>query len=127
MSNGILKNPFDLFKDIDKKLKEKIEIDRILVDIASAIILYRVENNLSQKELAKKLDMTQAMISKLESGDYNPTVKMLVEISNKLDLIFNLEFGSKNTEQKVVYESPTIINIDREYGVLASWWMWIML
>ncbi|EHR36009.1 helix-turn-helix domain-containing protein [Helcococcus kunzii] len=120
MSNGILKNPFDLFKDIDKKLKEKIEIDRILVDIASAIILYRVENNLSQKELAKKLDMTQAMISKLESGDYNPTVKMLVEISNKLDLIFNLEFGSKNTEQKVVYESPTIINIDREYGVLAS-------
>lgn len=37
--------------------------------------------------------ITQAMVSKLESGDYNPSIKMLFEIAQKLSWNFKIEFN----------------------------------
>ncbi|MGV8145202.1 MAG: ATP-binding protein [Alkaliphilus sp.] len=48
------------------------------------------ENNLTQKQLADKLSVSQAMVSKLESGEYNPTVELLFKISKKLDWKFGV-------------------------------------
>lgn len=62
-----------------------IEYHEILLTISNALKEYRKENNLSQKKLAELLGESQAMISKLEAGKYNPTIKMLYEISKKLD------------------------------------------
>ena len=75
----------------------------MLVDISCEFIKYRASNNLTQKELAEKLGMTQAMISKLESGDYNPTVKMLFEIAQKLGWEFNLKFACNNESSYYQY------------------------
>lgn len=79
------------FLDLSKKeIKENPEIDTILEKeeifyaISESIIKYRKENKITQKELAKKLQVNQTMISKLESGNYNPTFKMVYEISRKL-------------------------------------------
>lgn len=85
----------EFFNDADTELKRELEIADMLVEISCAFIKYRVNNNLTQKDLAEKLGITQAMVSKLESGDYNPTVKMLFEIAQKLDWKFNLTFTSQ--------------------------------
>jgi DNA-binding XRE family transcriptional regulator len=64
----------------------------IYYKISTAIFKYRLNHNLSQKKLAEKLGVTQAMVSKLESGDYNYTIEQLWKISSKLGLQFDVIF-----------------------------------
>lgn len=101
-----LGNPYELIDEIaDDEEKKYFELDDILVDIAVSLINYRVKNNLTQKDLAQKLGCTQAMVSKLESGEYNPTIEQLWKISSALGLDFKVIFKEK--EQKVtVWDVP---------------------
>ena len=66
------------------KIDEILEYEEILFEISNSIKKYRKNNKLTQKQLAKKLEMDQVMISKLESGCYNPTFKQMHKISRKL-------------------------------------------
>ncbi len=106
--NDILKNPWHIFNDVDKETKQEFELSDILVDIACKIINYRLDNNMTQKDLANKLDITQAMVSKLESGEYNPSIEFLFKISKKLDWRFGLTFEGNHTDISVQY------NIEKE-------------
>ncbi|NLI69749.1 MAG: helix-turn-helix transcriptional regulator [Firmicutes bacterium] len=65
----------------------------IYYKISTAIFDHRIGKNLSQTQLANKLGVTQAMVSKLESGDYNYSVEQLWKVSQKLGLklIISLE------------------------------------
>ncbi|MBQ9279974.1 MAG: helix-turn-helix transcriptional regulator [Clostridia bacterium] len=80
-----LYNPFDdeIKSDISG-IKEELDYQMILAEISYVVLKYRKEHDLTQKELAEKLGMKQSMISKLESGEYNPTLKQLHKISMKL-------------------------------------------
>ncbi|WP_027400253.1 helix-turn-helix transcriptional regulator [Anaerovorax odorimutans] len=97
----ILKNPWDLFNDIDEETKQEFELSNILVDIACKIINYRLDHNMTQKDLASKLDITQAMVSKLESGEYNPSIEFLFRISKKLDWKFELNFEENYNDTSI--------------------------
>lgn len=67
-----------------------LEYEQILLSISKAISNYRRKYKLTQKELASRLNVNQVMISKLERGNYNPTVKLLHSISRKLTDSSNL-------------------------------------
>ncbi len=56
----------------------------ILASIASAFIKYRSKYNLTQKMLADKLGISQVMISRIENGEWNLSMKKLVEYAKKL-------------------------------------------
>lgn len=71
-------------KEDTSKIDEILEYEEILFEISESLKKYRKENNLTQKQLAKVLEIDQVMISKLESGNYNPTFKQLHKISRKL-------------------------------------------
>ena len=105
-SNDILQNPWDIFDCIDEETKQEFELSDILVDIACKIINYRLDNNLTQKELADKLEITQAMVSKLESGEYNPSIGFLFKIARKLGWKFQLIFEENYVEQVLQYDIP---------------------
>ncbi len=70
---------------------EKDGLYEIYYQISTAIFNYRLKNNLSQKKLAKILGVTQAMVSKLESGDYNYTIEQLWKVSQKLGFKLSVE------------------------------------
>ncbi|MEQ2130139.1 helix-turn-helix transcriptional regulator [Caldanaerobacter subterraneus KAk] len=65
------------------------------------IFEFRIKNNLTQKQLAEKLGITQSMVSKLESGQYNPTVEQLWRISKKLGWNFKIIFGEEDGKPQI--------------------------
>jgi len=95
MEKKMLIDAYSFFDGEKDEFKQKMAVEDMLVDIACEFINYRVKNKMSQKDLADKLQITQAMVSKLESGEYNPTVKMLFEIAQKLSWKFNIQFESR--------------------------------
>lgn len=54
-------------------------------DIIHAIIRKRIKDDMTQAQLAKKMRTGQATISRLESGNYNPSVKFLRRLAKALD------------------------------------------
>jgi len=49
------------------------------------LIRKRIEKGLSQEELAERVGTRQSAISRLESGRYNPSFKVLRKVAQALD------------------------------------------
>lgn len=106
MSDKNLKPAIDFLNEFaSNEAKERFELDDILYDISMRIFNYRTENKLSQKVLANKLEVTQAMISKLESGQYNPSIEQLWKISKKLNLKFTVSLDPKENNETDVWDT----------------------
>ena len=63
---------------------DDIETVEAMKERAARFIEYRKESNTTQTELAEKIGVNQTMISKIESGKYNPTFKQIYKISRRL-------------------------------------------
>jgi transcriptional regulator with XRE-family HTH domain len=50
-------------------------------DFIRQIIQARKEQNLTQAELAKRCNMKQSNISRLESGEYNPSLEFMAKVA----------------------------------------------
>jgi len=87
-------NHSDLKKQLLQNPEVKSEYDKlkILYDIKREIIKLRLEQGLSQKELAEKVGTRQSAISRLESGEYNPSIEFLNKVANALGKELNLSF-----------------------------------
>jgi len=84
-----LKN--ELFES--EEVKEEYDKLNVMYEIKKQIIRYRIENNLTQKELADRIGTKQSAISRLENDDYNPSVEFLNKVAHalgkKLEIRFN--------------------------------------
>lgn len=95
-----LKNAFHYLEEVcDEAIDTKKDLYDIYYEISAKIFDYRKDNGLTQKKLAEVLGITQAMVSKLESGEYNFTIEQLWKIAKKLGwtLSVNLEGNTKET------------------------------
>jgi DNA-binding XRE family transcriptional regulator len=76
-----------------EEVKEEYEKLNVMYEIKKQIIGYRIENNLTQKELADRIGTKQSAISRLENDDYNPSVEFLDKVAHalgkKLEIRFN--------------------------------------
>ena len=59
--------------------------------VAAAIVRYRAEHDLSQRELAERLSMKQPQVARLELGEVNPSIDTLMRISARLDIEFTID------------------------------------
>jgi DNA-binding XRE family transcriptional regulator len=71
-------------KQIEEDFKELLEYDDTLSNVACRIIHYRIDNNLTQKQLAKILGVSKSRVSKLEDNNYNFTIAELWDIGKRL-------------------------------------------
>ena len=81
---GLEPNRKEKFINLDKKFQSELEYIDILYIISNCIKNYRKKYNFTQKQLSNELKISQEMVSKLESGQCNISVKKLVEIWNQL-------------------------------------------
>ena len=94
----VLKSARNLVKELlGSSTEEKSELYEIYYDIATKIYDFRTSKGWSQKKLAEVLGVSQAMVSKLESGEYNFTIEQLWKVACKLGWKLNIGFeGAKN-------------------------------
>lgn len=76
---------------------------RILSEISFTIIKARAEKNMKQKEFASFMGVSQGMISKWESGDYNFTIKQMCDICEKLSLTPDITFEQPEAKLRNIY------------------------
>lgn len=76
----------------DLELKKEYDALEVEYDIISQIIKTRLEQNLTQSDLAKKVGTAQSNISRLESGNYNPSIEFLEKIATSLGKKLKVSF-----------------------------------
>ena len=99
--------------------QDKIEARyyNMLIDISIAIVDYREKHNLNQHALARLLGVSQPMVTKYESGDYNFSLKTLNLLCGTLGLDLKILIGSD--VQPCGYESTQIPETDQSADTMA--------
>lgn len=101
-----LGNAWNIVDDLaDDDTKKMFELDDILYDISIKIFDYRKAKGWTQKQLAEKLSIKQSMVSKLESGEYNPTIEQLWKISKKLGWTFRINLEDNNETKTEIWDT----------------------
>ena len=83
----------------DPNFRREWEAQEPKFQLIKAMLIGRAENHLSQSQLSEKTGIPQADISRLESGEANPTLDKICRIANALDMNLKLAF-----EHKIVAE-----------------------
>jgi DNA-binding XRE family transcriptional regulator len=78
---------------------ERLALARV---VATRLIAYRSENGLSQRELAKRLGVSQPRVVEIEAGEKNPQIETLIKISAKTGLEFAIDIVPIGQEPKLV-------------------------
>ena len=79
-----------------------------LAKISAQIVVSRIERDMTQNEFAQFMGVSQGMVSKWESEDYNFTVEALSKICQKLNL--DLEINLKKRNSKFLQKNARIEN-----------------
>ena len=71
-----------------------------LAKISATIERRRLEMGMTQKQFADYMGVTQSMVSKWESREYNFTIKSLNDICQKLNLELSVGLDKKGSPKK---------------------------
>lgn len=67
-------------------------------NMIQAMIDARKNSNITQKELAERTGIDQSDISKIETGNANPSLSTLKRLAEGMDMILKLEFIPKRAK-----------------------------
>lgn len=79
----------------DEEFKKEYDNLQTEFDIITSIVEMRNKNNLTQKELSALTGIAQGDISKIETGNSNPSINTLEKIANALGYTVKLIFVPK--------------------------------
>lgn len=79
----------------------------VILEFTEKIVTIMKEQNINRTELAKKLGVSKAFITKLLNGNPNLTIKSMVSIANILGCELNIDLYPEGFEIKKFYATPT--------------------
>jgi transcriptional regulator with XRE-family HTH domain len=93
--------------------------------VALRLVRYRAEHDLSQRDLAKVLEMEQPQVARLERGDVNPTIETLMRLAGALDIEFTIDVRPTSRKARLVTqraqdEALTSYETERAVALVAS-------
>jgi transcriptional regulator with XRE-family HTH domain len=71
-------------------------------EFATTLLRYRAEHKLNQRELAKKLGISQPRVVKLESGEHNPEIGTIIKAVKRLGIEFVLDVAPVSRKPALV-------------------------
>lgn len=75
----------------DEEFKIEYEKLRPRYEAIAQIVAARKEQNMTQSELAKRVGTQKSNISRLESGNYNPSLDFLSKVAESLGKNLNIQ------------------------------------
>src|SRR5690606_11860569 len=97
----------------------------MMMDIGKKIRALRLGNNLTQEELANRLELTKGYISQLENNLTSPSIQTLFSLLEVLGTDVHEFFGKPDDEDaKVVFTKDDFY--EKEYEELGSSISWIV-
>lgn len=94
-------NVKDMLESLSKNVDTAtLNSARILSTISYRLYEYRMDHHIDQRQMAKILGVSQPMVSKYESGDYNFTIRTLSDISQKIGFTLDVVFKKDNIAEK---------------------------
>jgi predicted transcriptional regulator len=85
--------------DIKQEINSISQEEKDLIELTALLANMRKNKNITQGELANKVNVTQAQIARVENYSYSPTLKTITKIASGLDL--KLAFVDKTTNKLV--------------------------
>ena len=79
--------PFELLENEllqDDEVRTEYENLKPRYEVISQMIKIRNEQGITQEELARRIGTKKSNISRMESGNYNPSLDFLIKIANGL-------------------------------------------
>lgn len=76
----------------DPKFKKLYEESQPEFEIAKSIIRARIDNKITQKELAKRMNTTQSVISRVEQAKTSPSISFLKRLASALNTSLSVQF-----------------------------------
>jgi transcriptional regulator with XRE-family HTH domain len=70
--------------------------------VAAELVGYRADHELSQRALAERLGCSQPYVAKLESGETNPNMETLVNLSRALGVEFVIDIAPVKQTRRLV-------------------------
>jgi len=70
--------------------------------VAAELVGFRADHELSQRALAERLGCTQPYVAKLESGETNPNMETLVNLSRALGVEFVIDIAPVKQTRRLV-------------------------
>jgi len=67
-------------------------------DVAALYVRSRKEKGLTQAELARRAGIPRTNITRFESGDYNPSLEMMVRIAAALGMKLQIELAERTCQ-----------------------------
>ena len=87
----------------DPEFRRMYEIERVKVALAQKIAELRDKKHLNQSQLARKMNVSQQFISKLENGDKaNVTLETLAKIARSLNMAVEISFTKLSAKGPVL-------------------------
>lgn len=91
------------------------------MEIGQKIKRLRLENNLTQEELADRCELSKGFISQLERDMTSPSIASLVDILESLGTNLN-EFFSEQVDEKIVFKPEDAFEkVDEELENTIEW------
>jgi transcriptional regulator with XRE-family HTH domain len=84
--------------------------------VAIAIVRYRAQHDLSQRDLAKRLGMKQPQVARLERGEVNPSIDTLMRISSQLGIEFTIDVRPAGSPARNVTKRAQTESLVGAYG-----------
>jgi transcriptional regulator with XRE-family HTH domain len=81
----------------DPEFRAEWERTALARAVALAIVRYRGDHGLSQRDLAKRLGMKQPQVARLELGEVNPSIETLMRVSAQLGIEFTIDVRPAGT------------------------------
>jgi transcriptional regulator with XRE-family HTH domain len=81
---------------------ERLEMARI---VAAAVVAYRHDHELSQRQLAERLGWSQPQVARLEIAETDPSSRTLMRLAGCLGMEFNISITAENQTPRLVAKS----------------------